>query len=67
MKLESKNIEDYLVSDMIVDWKTPEVRQKAIRGVYIRHDFRRPCEQCRCQTEDVQDQKRTLAGLAEGE
>jgi transglutaminase-like putative cysteine protease len=30
MNLESKNMEDYLVSDMIVDWETPNVRQKAL-------------------------------------
>ncbi|MCM0080101.1 transglutaminase-like domain-containing protein [Geomonas sp. Red32] len=30
MKLESQNLQDYLVSDSIIDWKTPEVRQKAL-------------------------------------
>jgi transglutaminase-like putative cysteine protease len=30
MKLESNNIEDYLVSDMIVDWETMNVRRKAL-------------------------------------
>ncbi len=30
MKPESKNMEDYLLSDMIVDWKTPNVRRKAL-------------------------------------
>ncbi|WP_136512918.1 transglutaminase-like domain-containing protein [Geomonas edaphica] len=30
MKLESNKIEDYLVSDSIVDWKAQEVRQKAL-------------------------------------
>ncbi len=30
MKLESTNMEDYLVSDMIVDWKTPTVHRKAL-------------------------------------
>ncbi len=29
MNLESQILEDYLVSDTIVDWKTPEVRQTA--------------------------------------
>jgi hypothetical protein len=30
MKPESENLDDYLVSDTIVDWKTPDVRQKAL-------------------------------------
>lgn len=30
MKLESQNMEDYLVSDTIVNWKTPDVQQLAI-------------------------------------
>lgn len=30
MNLESKKIEDYLNSDMIVNWETPNVRQKAL-------------------------------------
>ncbi len=30
MKLESHNLDDYLVSDTIVDWKTPDVQQAAI-------------------------------------
>ena len=30
MKLESNDIANYLVSDSIVDWKAPEVRQKAL-------------------------------------
>ena len=30
MKPESENLADYLVSDTIVDWKTPDVRQKAL-------------------------------------
>ncbi|MEA5112725.1 MAG: hypothetical protein VB050_01760 [Geobacteraceae bacterium] len=30
MILESQNLNDYLTSDLIVDWKTPEVRQKAL-------------------------------------
>ena len=30
MKPESGNLDDYLVSDTIVDWKTPDVRQKAL-------------------------------------
>jgi hypothetical protein len=30
MNPESKNLDDYLVSDMIVDWKTPDVRQAAL-------------------------------------
>ncbi len=30
MKPESKNLDDYLVVDTIVDWKTPDVRQKAM-------------------------------------
>ncbi len=29
MNLESKNLEDYLVSDEIVGWETPNNRQKA--------------------------------------
>ena len=30
MNLESMNKEDYLVSDMIVDWEAPNVREKAL-------------------------------------
>jgi len=30
MHLESQNMEDYLVSDSIVDWKTPDIRQLAL-------------------------------------
>lgn len=30
VKLESQNLQDYLISDAIVDWKSPEVRQKAL-------------------------------------
>lgn len=30
MNLESKNLDDYLVSDTIVDWTTPDVQQKAL-------------------------------------
>lgn len=30
MKLESQNLNDYLASDLVVDWRIPEVRQKAI-------------------------------------
>ncbi|HTG81448.1 MAG TPA: transglutaminase-like domain-containing protein, partial [Geobacteraceae bacterium] len=30
MKLESENLADYLVSDAIVDWRTPAVREKAL-------------------------------------
>src|SRR6266567_6687386 len=30
MKPETKNLDDYLVSDTIVDWKTPAVRLKAM-------------------------------------
>jgi Transglutaminase-like superfamily len=30
MNQESKNLDDYLVADSIVDWKTPDVRQKAM-------------------------------------
>jgi transglutaminase-like putative cysteine protease len=30
MKTESENLNDYLVSDPVVDWKTPEVRQTAL-------------------------------------
>ncbi len=30
MNPESENLDDYLVSDPIVDWKTPDVRQKAL-------------------------------------
>ncbi|HBG05410.1 MAG: transglutaminase [Geobacteraceae bacterium GWC2_58_44] len=30
MNSESENLDDYLVSDAIVDWQTPAVRQKAI-------------------------------------
>lgn len=30
MNLESKNLDDYLVSDTIVDWKTPDVQEKAL-------------------------------------
>jgi transglutaminase-like putative cysteine protease len=30
MKTESENLDDYLVSDTIVDWKTPDVRQTAL-------------------------------------
>lgn len=30
MKPESQNLDDYLVSDTVVDWKTPVVRQKAL-------------------------------------
>ena len=29
MNLESQNLEDYLISDTIVDWKTPDVQQLA--------------------------------------
>ncbi len=29
MNLESNNLEDYLVSDEIVDWESPNIRQKA--------------------------------------
>lgn len=30
MNLESKNMDDYLVSDRVVDWKTPELLQTAL-------------------------------------
>ncbi len=30
MELESQNLNDYLASDVVVDWKTAEVRQKAL-------------------------------------
>ncbi len=30
MKPESKNLDDYLVVDTIVDWKTPDVQQAAL-------------------------------------
>lgn len=30
MHLKSKHLADYLFSDTIVDWKSPEVRQKAL-------------------------------------
>ncbi|MBI1921117.1 MAG: transglutaminase domain-containing protein [Geobacter sp.] len=30
MKPESENLDDYLVSDAIVDWQTPAVREKAL-------------------------------------
>lgn len=30
MELESQNLNNYLICDLIVDWKVPEVRQKAL-------------------------------------
>ncbi len=30
MKPESENLADYLVSDAIIDWQTPAVREKAL-------------------------------------
>lgn len=27
---ESRNLKDYLVADAIIDWQTPDVRQKAL-------------------------------------
>jgi transglutaminase-like putative cysteine protease len=38
MKLESQNLSDYLVSDSIIDWETPAVRQKALDLTQLQTD-----------------------------
>jgi transglutaminase-like putative cysteine protease len=49
---ESKNLDDYLVSDTIVDWKTPGVRQAALDLTSSIHD---EVETARCLYEWVRD------------
>jgi transglutaminase-like putative cysteine protease len=52
MKLESQNLIDYLTSDLIVDWKTPEVRQKALE---LTRPLTDEIDKARCLYEWVRD------------
>lgn len=52
MNPESKNLADYLVSDTIVDWKTPEVRQTALD---LTRSLSDEIEKARCLYEWVRD------------
>jgi len=49
MNIESENLNDYLVSDPVVDWKTPDVLQTALnltRSIRIRWPLNRTLEKC---------------------
>ncbi len=52
MDLESENLNDYLVSDAIVDWQTPAVRQKALD---LTRSIPGDVEKARCLYEWVRD------------
>lgn len=52
MNPESKNVADYLVSDMTVDWKTPDVRQAALN---LTRSLSDEIEKARCLYEWVRD------------
>lgn len=52
MKLASQNINDYLTSDAIVDWRTNEVRQKALELTRLLTD---EIDKVRCLYEWVRD------------
>jgi transglutaminase-like putative cysteine protease len=52
MKPESENLADYLVSDAIVDWQTPAVRQKALDLIRSIHG---EVNKARCLYEWVRD------------
>ncbi len=52
MNLESENLNDYLVSDAIIDWQTPAVRQKALE---LTQSFSDEIEKARSLYEWVRD------------
>jgi transglutaminase-like putative cysteine protease len=52
MKPESQNLNDYLVSDAIVDWQTPDVRQKALE---LTRSLTGEIDKARCLYEWVRD------------
>jgi len=52
MNPESKNLDDYLVSDTIVNWKTPDVRQTALDLTWSIPD---EVDKARCLYEWVRD------------
>ena len=52
MNPESENLDDYLVSDPIVDWKTPAVRQMALD---LTRSIADEIEKARCLYEWVRD------------
>jgi transglutaminase-like putative cysteine protease len=52
MKPESESLDDYLVSDAIVDWQTPAVRQKALD---LTHSVPAEVDKARCLYEWVRD------------
>ncbi len=52
MKPESHNLNDYLVSDAVVDWQTPAVREKALELTRMLSD---EIEKARCLYEWVRD------------
>ena len=49
---ESDDLNDYLVSDLVVDWKTPEVHQKALE---LTQPFSGEIDKARCLYEWVRD------------
>src|SRR6266567_7579698 len=52
MKPESQNLNDYLISDAIVDWQTPDVRQKALE---LTRSLTDEIDKARCLYEWVRD------------
>ena len=52
MKPESQDLNDYLVSDIIVDWQTPDVRQKALE---LTRSLTDEIDKARCLYEWVRD------------
>lgn len=52
MKPESQNLNDYLVSDAIVDWQTPDVRRKALE---LTRSLSDEIDKARCLYEWVRD------------
>ncbi|GFO54475.1 Cro/Cl family transcriptional regulator [Geomonas sp. Red276] len=52
MKVESQNLNDYLVSDSIIDWTTPEVREKALE---LTRSLSDEVEKAQCLYEWVRD------------
>lgn len=52
MNLESQNLEDYLVSDLIIDWRTPDVQQKALE---LTRSLSDEVDKARCLYEWVRD------------
>lgn len=52
MNPESKNLDDYLISDAIVDWKTPHVRQTALE---LTRSIPDEVDKARCLYEWVRD------------